>query len=92
MTKLIILVKTCYNIVCHSRSYKYCLASADIKPFGHACLFAMLLLIDPALFTPQVFLFSIIVHTKRKCQINGFHTCMHKITCRVSNQKIDLLH
>ena len=32
------------------------LASADIKPFGRACLFAMLLLIGPALFhTPGVF-------------------------------------
>ena len=32
------------------------LASADIKPFDHACLFAMLLLIGPALFyTPGVF-------------------------------------
>ena len=53
MTKSIILAKICYNIVCHSRSYKYLsnfLASADIKPFGHACLFAMLLLIGPTLF------------------------------------------
>ena len=63
MTKLIILVKMCYNIVCHSRSYKYLisnfLASADIKPFGFTYLFAMLLLIGPAFFTPQVFLFNI---------------------------------
>ena len=64
VTKPIILVKICYNIVCHSRSYKYLikynfLASADIKSFGCACLFAMLLLIGPALCTPQVFLFNI---------------------------------
>ena len=57
VTKPIILVKICYNIVCHSRSNL--LALADIKPFGRAYLFAMLLLIGPALFTPQVFLFSI---------------------------------
>ena len=34
------------------------LASADIKPFDCACLFAMLLLIGPALFyTPGVFVY-----------------------------------
>ena len=32
------------------------LASADIKAFGHTCLFALLLLIGLELFTPQVFL------------------------------------
>ena len=35
------------------------MASADIKRFGRACLFAMLLLIALHFFTPQVFLFSI---------------------------------
>ena len=60
MTKPIILVKICYFV-----SFKELqifdkvanfLASADIKPFGRACLFAMLLLIGPALFyTPGVF-------------------------------------
>ena len=35
------------------------LASADIRVFGHTCLLTMLLLISLALFTPQVFLFSI---------------------------------
>ena len=45
------------NMLCHSRSHlSNFLASADIKPFGRACLFAMLLLIGPALFyTPGVF-------------------------------------
>ena len=43
----------------HTCEELHFLASADIKPFGHAYLFAMLLLIGPALFTSQVFLFSI---------------------------------
>ena len=59
VTKPIILVKICYNIIVrHSRFDKVhnFLASADIKPFGRACLFAMLLLISPTLFyTPGAF-------------------------------------
>ena len=47
MTKPIIVVKICYK------------ASTDIKVFGRTYLFAMLLLIGLALFTPRVFLFSI---------------------------------
>ena len=46
VTKPIILGKICYNIV----SFK------ELQIFGCACLFAMLLLIGPALFyTPGVF-------------------------------------
>ena len=60
MTKSIILVKICYIIqgVTNINFDKVAnfLALADIKPFGHACLVAMLLLIGPALFyTPDFF-------------------------------------
>ena len=61
MTKPIILVKICYNIVCHSRSYNYfdkitswpqLISNILVAP----AYFAMLLLIGPALFyTPGVF-------------------------------------
>ena len=52
-----ILVKICYNNVSFKelKNINF-LALADIKPFGRACLFAMLLLIGLALFyTPGVF-------------------------------------
>ena len=43
---------TCENMLYYDKVR----ASADIKRFGRACLFAMLLLIGPALFyTPGVF-------------------------------------
>ena len=44
--KPIIVVKICYKLLCISNF----LASTDIKVFGHIYLFAMLLLIDLALF------------------------------------------
>ena len=47
----------CYNIVCHSRSYKSVFDKVTgYQTFGRACLFAMLLLIGLALFyIPSVF-------------------------------------
>ena len=57
VTKSIILVKLWYVIKGVKYIDKVCnfMASADIKVFGHTCLFAMLLLIGFALFyTPGV--------------------------------------
>ena len=62
MVTLVGLVSGCTNHTCENMQYAiilcviYFLASADIKPFGHTCLFAVLLLIGLALFyTPDVF-------------------------------------
>ena len=63
MTKPIILVKICYKLLYDIQGVENkvtnFLASADIRVFGRTCLLTMLLLIGLALFTPQVFLFSI---------------------------------
>ena len=58
MTKPIILVKICYNIVSFKvlQIFDKITSWPDIKPFGRACLFIN---VAPHFFTPQVFLFSI---------------------------------
>ena len=59
MTKSIILVKIHYKLSYVIQELKivlkvtYFLASADIRVFGHTCMFAMFLLIGLALFNAQ---------------------------------------
>ena len=55
MTKSIIVVTICYKLLCQSSRFLISnfLASTDIKVFGRTYLFAMLLLIDLALFYTQ---------------------------------------
>ena len=52
VTKSIIVVTICYKLLCHSSRFLISnfLASTDINVFGRTYLFAMLLLIDLALF------------------------------------------
>ena len=65
MTKPIIFVKICYKLLYvikgieNSFGKKTSWPQLIIRVFGRTCHLAMLLLIDLALFTSQVFLFSI---------------------------------
>ena len=69
----IIVVTICYKLLCHSSRFLISnfLASTDIKVFGRTYLFAMLLLIDLALYLhPGCFCLAYIILSDRNTKLS----------------------